>query len=100
MALWEDVTSSLGGSFTTNLLIGAAAVVIAPIVVPAVLAGLRPVAKTVIKGGMFVMDKVQEMAAETGEQVGDLVAEARAEMATAAAASAAAQETVDTNPAT
>jgi hypothetical protein len=32
----------------SNLLIGAATVVVAPIVVPAVLAGVRPVAKTLI----------------------------------------------------
>ena len=41
MALWESVTESLGGSWTTNLLIGTAAVIVATIVVPAVLAGLR-----------------------------------------------------------
>ena len=98
MALWEDVTKSLGGSFTTNVLIGAAVVIAAPIVVPALLAGIRPVAKTVIKGGVFVFEKMQEMVAETGEHIGDLVAEARAEMATAAA-SVAAQETVDEHPA-
>ena len=74
-----------------NLLIGAAAVVLAPIVVPAVLAGMRPVAKTVVKGGVLVYDKAREMVAEVGEQMGDIVAEARAELTTSAAAASAAQ---------
>jgi hypothetical protein len=75
----------------SNLLIGAAAVVLAPIVVPAVLAGMRPVAKTVVKGGVLVYDKAREMVAEVGEQMGDIVAEARAELTASAAATSAVQ---------
>lgn len=86
MALWESVTESLGGSWTTNLLIGTAAVIVAPIVVPAVLAGIRPVAKATIKGGVFLYDKAGEMATEVGEQMSDLVAEVRSELAASAAA--------------
>lgn len=86
MALWEGITEAFGESLVPNLLVGAAAVVVAPIVVPVVIAGLRPVAKTAIKGGIYVLDKVQDMVAETGEQLSDLVAESRAEMAAAAAA--------------
>jgi len=85
MALWESVTKSLGGSWTTNLLIGTAAVIVAPIVVPAVLAGIRPVAKTAIRGGVFLYDKAGEIVAEAGEQMSDLVAEARAELVASAA---------------
>jgi len=58
----------------SNLLLGAAVVVVAPIVVPAVLAGVRPVAKIVIKGGVYVYDTARAMVAEAGEQLGDLVA--------------------------
>lgn len=83
MALWDDITGSLGGSLVSNVLIGAAVVVLAPVVVPAVLAGMRPVAKTLIKGGVLVYDKTREMVAEAGEQVSDIVAEARAELTTA-----------------
>jgi len=50
MALWDSVTESLGGVSTSTLLVGAAAVVLAPVVVPAVLTGLRPIVKTVLKG--------------------------------------------------
>jgi hypothetical protein len=90
MALREGITEGPGESLVPNLLLGAAAIVLAPIVVPAVLAGMRPVAKTVVKGGVLVYDKAREMVAEVGEQRGDLVAEARAEM-TAATASMASQ---------
>jgi hypothetical protein len=87
MALWEDITGSIGGSLASNLLIGAAAVVLAPIVLPAVFAGMRPVAKTLVKGGVLVFDKTREMVAEAGEQMSDLVAEARSELAVSAEAS-------------
>lgn len=52
MALWDSVTEYIGGVSTSNLLVGAAAVVLAPVVVPAVLAGIRPIAKTVLQGGV------------------------------------------------
>jgi hypothetical protein len=86
MAFWDGLTASLGGSLMSNLLIGAAAVVVAPIVVPAVLAGVRPVAKTLMKGGIYVYDTAREMVAEAGEQLGDLVAEAHAELTTSTTA--------------
>ena len=85
MALLEGITESLGGSLMSNVLIGAAAIVLAPIVVPAVLAGMRPVAKTLVKGGVMVYDKTREMVAEVGEQMGDIVAEARSELTASAA---------------
>jgi Protein of unknown function (DUF5132) len=81
MALWDSITEGLGGSLMSN---GAAAVVLAPVVVPAVLTGMRPVVKTVIKGGVLVFDKTREMVAEVGEQMSDIVAEARAELTTSA----------------
>jgi hypothetical protein len=85
MALWDSVTEYIGGVSTSNLLVGAAAVVLAPVVVPAVLAGIRPVAKTVLKGGIYVYDAVGEMVSEVGEGASDLVAEARSEMVASAA---------------
>ena len=59
---------------------------VAPIIVPALAAGMRPLVKTVVRGGMLVYDKGVEMIAEAGEQLSDLVAEARAEADAAAAA--------------
>jgi hypothetical protein len=98
MALWEDLTKSLGNSWTANVLLGAAVVVLAPLVVPAVLAGMRPVAKAVIKGGVIVFDRTSEMIAEAGEQMSDLVAEARAELAASAAAQAQSASPLYRNP--
>ena len=99
MALWESITESLGESLVPNLLVGAAVVLVAPIVAPALFAGIRPVAKTVVKGGVFVFDKAREVVAEAGEQMSDIVAEARSELAgSAAAASAAAGRHTDGGP--
>lgn len=90
MALFEDLTES----FFPNALIGVGAVLLAPIVVPAVASGLRPVVKSVIKGGLIVTDKVNAMVAEAGEQLDDIMAEVRAEMAqTVPATEGAASET-------
>jgi hypothetical protein len=50
-------------------------------VLPTALAGIRPVAKTLVKGGILVYDKAREVVAEAGEQMGDLVAEVRSELA-------------------
>ena len=86
MALWENGAGIFGQSLVQNVLVGAAAVVLAPIVVPAILGGMRPVAKTLVKGGVMVYDKSREMVAEVGEQMSDLVAEVRSELAAAAAA--------------
>jgi hypothetical protein len=69
----------------------------APIVLPAVAAVSRPLAKTLIKGYLVLADTIKEFAAEAGEQVSDLVAEVRAEreatVGTGAAAAAKATKT-------
>jgi hypothetical protein len=60
----------------------------APIVLPAVAAVSRPLAKTLIKGYLTLSDMVKEFSAEAGEQISDLVAEVKAERETATAAEA------------
>jgi hypothetical protein len=86
MALLED---TLGG-WGSTVLIGLGIALAAPILLPAAGAIVRPVAKGLIKGSLFVADSLREgslfvadslreMVAEGGEQVSDLVAEARAE---------------------
>jgi hypothetical protein len=62
----------------------------APIVLPAVAAVSRPLAKTLIKGYLVLADTIKEFAAEAGEQVSDLVAEVRAEREATVGAEAAA----------
>jgi hypothetical protein len=81
MALIEDVFSGWGG-----IAVGVGAAIIGPSVLPALGTAIRPVAKGLVRGGLFVSDQamalaaqVSALAAETFEQVGDLVAEAAAE---------------------
>jgi predicted tellurium resistance membrane protein TerC len=76
MALFEDV---LKGSWGVAL-VGVGVALVAPTVLPAVGAVLRPLAKSAIKGGVMLYDTVKETIAEAGEQVTDMVAEVRAEV--------------------
>jgi len=64
----------------------------APIVLPAVAAVSRPLAKTLIKGYLALADTIKEYAAEAGEQISDLVAECKAERASELAAAAGKRE--------
>lgn len=88
MALFDDLTES----FFPNALIGVGAILLAPVLIPAVASGLRPVVKSLVKGGMIVTDKVNSLVAEAGEQLDDLMAEVRAEMAEAVPAEGLAAE--------
>jgi len=100
MALFDNIVEGFGSSWVPSVLVGVGVALVAPMVVPALAEGIRPLAKAVIKGGIMVYDKGAEMLAETGEQLSDLVAEVRSELdatATAAAAAAAAAAT-DGNP--
>jgi predicted flap endonuclease-1-like 5' DNA nuclease len=54
-----------------------------PIIVPALLLRLRPVAKTVIKGSLYVTGRVTQLATATSAGWSDLLAEARGEVPTA-----------------
>ncbi len=60
----------------------------APIVLPAVAAVSRPLAKTLIRGYLTLSDMAKEFAAEAGEQISDLMAEVQSERDTTAAAEA------------
>ena len=64
----------------------------APIVLPAVAAVSRPLAKTLIKGYLALADTVKEYAAEAGEQISDLMAECKAERSADVAAAAVKKE--------
>ena len=88
MALLDNLTESLW----PNALIGVGAVLLAPVIVPAVAGGLRPVVKTLVKGGIMVTDKVNSLVAEAGEQFDDLIAEVRSEMVTVVPAAEAATD--------
>jgi hypothetical protein len=68
----------------------------APIVLPAVAAVSRPLAKSLIRGYLVLADTVKEFAAEAGEQVSDIVAEVKAEHGQEAVAAAASQKKTKT----
>lgn len=84
MASLDDLFSGWG----TTVLIGVGVALAAPALIPAVGAVIRPVAKGLIKGGLYIADSLQEIVAEGGEQLSDLIAEVQAERAAAAAANA------------
>lgn len=88
MALFDDGITG----WVPSVLIGVGVALAAPILLPAVVTGVRPLAKVVIKGYLAVADTVKEVVAEAGEQLSDLVAEAKAEYAAGAAAAAATAE--------
>jgi hypothetical protein len=75
MALFDDMFK--GG--LTALAVGIGAAVVAPAVVP----GLRPFVKAVIKAGLVAYDQGRVALAELNEQAGDIIAEVRAELAEA-----------------
>jgi hypothetical protein len=66
----------------------------APIVLPAVAAVSRPLAKTLIRGYLTLSDMAKEFAAEAGEQISDLMAEVQSEREATATAEAVATSTV------
>jgi hypothetical protein len=98
MALFDNVIEGFGSSWVPSVLVGVGVALMAPVVVPALAAGMRPLAKAVIKGGIMAYDKGAEALAEAGEQLSDLMAEVRSELdgtATATASAAANSNSMD-----
>ena len=60
---------------------GVGAVILAPVLIPAVAKASKPLAKALIKGGIIAYEKSKSAIAETGEVLEDLVAEAKVELA-------------------
>jgi uncharacterized protein DUF5132 len=77
MALVEDLFK---GNIVTGLAVGIGAVVLGPIVAPAITAVLRPAAKAVIKTGIYAYDWGCTALSQVNEMTGDIVAEARSEV--------------------
>ncbi len=74
----EDLFEDVG---TPGIVAGIGALVLAPVVIPAIAKIGKPIAKAAIKGGITLYEKSIGAVAETGEVLEDLVAEARAELA-------------------
>jgi hypothetical protein len=77
MALLDDMLK--GG--LPGVLVGVGVTLAAPVLLPAAAAGVRPLAKALLKGGLVVATTVREVVAEAGEQLSDLVAEVQEESA-------------------
>lgn len=70
-----------GMQLITGLAIGAAVVLLAPVVVPVVAGVAKSLTKAGIKGGLILYEKGKVAVAEAREMVEDLTAEAQAELA-------------------
>jgi hypothetical protein len=90
MAVLKDMSKG----WIPGIMVGVGVTLAAPIILPVLGAALRPLAKSVIKGGMAVGDRIKEVTAEAREQFDDLVAEVKAEHA---APPAAAEQSVATS---
>jgi hypothetical protein len=70
--------------FKSNIVVGVAAgltaTLLAPVLVPAVAMAARPLAKSLLKGGVVLYEKGREALAGVGEEVEDMIAEVRSEM--------------------
>lgn len=66
-------------NFVVGITAALAATVIAPVLIPAIKRGSRPLAKSLIKGGIMLYEKSREAVASAGETMEDVVAEIRAE---------------------
>jgi len=72
----QDTVVKTGGS----VIIGAAAIMLAPVVIPVVTSAARPIAKAAIKSSIIAFEKLKMIASETRETIEDLAAEARNEI--------------------
>lgn len=77
MAFIDDL---LQAESAKGLAIGLGAAVLVPVILPAVAALARPIARAAIKTGIIVYEKGREAVAEMSEVVEDLIAEARADL--------------------
>jgi hypothetical protein len=69
--------------FKSNIVVGLSAAVavtvLAPVLGPVIATIGRPIAKSLLKGGLMLYEKGREAAAVAGESVEDMVAEIKAE---------------------
>jgi hypothetical protein len=70
--------------FKNNLAVGItaaiAATILAPVLVPIITVAGRPLAKSLVKGGVILYEKGRETVAGVGEVMEDMIAEVRSEM--------------------
>jgi hypothetical protein len=74
MALLDDILE--GGNLMTGLAIGVGALIAWPLISPIA----RPLAKSIIKGGLIAYRQAEQLYAGAVEGIGDIVAEAQQEV--------------------
>ncbi len=75
------ITDFVEDAGAPGIIAGIGAVLLAPVVIPVVANVGKPLAKSLIKGGILLYEKSKGAFAEIGETWEDMVAEARAEIA-------------------
>jgi hypothetical protein len=75
------ITDFVEDAGAPGIIAGIGAVLLAPVVLPVVAGVGKPLAKSLIKGGISLYEKSKGAFAELGETWEDIVAEARAEIA-------------------
>ncbi|MBD2202621.1 DUF5132 domain-containing protein [Calothrix sp. FACHB-1219] len=75
------ITDLMENAGRPGLIAGIGAVLLAPVILPVVAGIGKPVAKSIIKGGILAYEKSKGAFAELGETWEDIVAEAKAEIA-------------------
>ncbi|MBW4564681.1 MAG: DUF5132 domain-containing protein [Mojavia pulchra JT2-VF2] len=75
------ITDFVEDAGAPGIIAGIGAVLLAPVLLPVVAGIGKPLAKTLIKGGLVAFEKSKGAFAELGETWEDMVAEARAEIA-------------------
>ena len=79
MALLDDIVIGdivIGGNLVTGLAIGVGALIAWPLISPIA----RPLAKSVIKGGVIAYRQTEQLFAGAVEGIGDMLAEAQQEL--------------------
>ncbi|BAZ07303.1 DUF5132 domain-containing protein [Calothrix sp. NIES-3974] len=77
------ITDFVEDAGAPGIIAGIGAVLLAPVLIPVVAKVGKPIAKSVVKGGIVLLEKSKGAFAEMGETWEDIVAEARAELAEA-----------------
>jgi len=75
------ITDFVEDAGAPGIIAGIGAVLLAPVLIPVVAGIGKPIAKTIIKGGIVAYEKSKGAFAELGETWEDIVAEAKAELA-------------------
>ncbi|BAY18359.1 hypothetical protein NIES2109_09340 [Nostoc sp. HK-01] len=75
------ITDFVEDAGAPGIIAGIGAVLLAPVLIPVVAGIGKPIAKSIIKGGIVAYEKSKGAFAELGETWEDIVAEAKAELA-------------------